>query len=432
MPLNATHDPGLRSWVESANPADTDFPLQNLPHGVFRRRGSREPFRGGVAIGTCIVDMAHASSLDVWMPAARQAARAAGEATLDALMALGATHWHLLRGELSRLLRAGAGEAPRLRDALVPMSDAEHALPARVGDYTDFLTSWHHALNAGAVLQPGAPPLANFKWLPIAYHGRSSTVEVSGATVHRPLGQARERDAHEPRFGPTRALDYELELAVWIGPGNARGQPIAVDVAEQQVFGLGLLNDWSARDLQGWEAMPLGPFLSKNFLTTVSPWIVTLEALEPFRCALPRSGGDPPALPYLRASRPDAGFDVQIEAWLHTARGGAQGTRLSRSSLRHCYWSVAQMVAHHSVGGCSLRSGDLLGTGTQSGPAAGEQGCLLELTRHGAAPLVLPSGEQRSYLHDGDTVSLRAWAERPGAVRIGFGECRGTVAPATG
>ena len=428
MPLDATHDAALTSWVATANAAGTDFPIQNLPHGVFRRHGTREPYRGGVAIGDCIVDMAHASSLDVWTPAAQAAARAAGEATLDALMALGPTHWRLLRAELSRLLSAGAREATLLREALVPMADAEHALPARVGDYTDFLTSWHHAANAGAILNPGAPPLPNFKWLPIAYHGRSSTVEVSGARVQRPLGQSRP-DIHGPRVGPSRGLDYELEIAVWIGPGNVRGEPIAIDTAEQHIFGLGLLNDWSARDVQAWEAMPLGPFLSKNFLTSVSPWIVTLHALEPFRCALPRRDGDPPPLPYLQPDRIDPGFDLQIEAWLHTARSGEQGMRLSHSSFRHCHWSVAQMVAHHTVGGCRLRSGDLLGTGTQSGPGAGEQGCLLELTRHGAEPLQLPSGERRGYLEDGDTVVLRAWAERPGSVRIGFGECRGTVVP---
>jgi fumarylacetoacetase len=432
MHLNETHDPALRSWVESAQAGGTDFPIQNLPHGVFRRRGTQEPWRGGVAIGECILDMAQAARLDVWAPDAREAALAAGEPTLDALMALGPPHWHRLRAELSRLLRAGAPQAARLREALVPLFAAEHALPARVGDYTDFLTSWHHMVNAGAVLQPGAPPLPHFKWLPIAYHGRSSTVEVSGAAVYRPSGQARAPDAQAPQFGPSRRLDYELEIAVWIGPGNVRGRPIAVEAAEPHVFGLGLLNDWSARDLQGWESMPLGPFLSKNFLTTVSPWIVTLEALEPFRCALPREPGDAPELPYLRSPRADAGFDLQIEAWLHTPRSGAPGTRLSRSSFRHSHWSVAQMVAHHTVGGCCLRTGDLLGTGTQSGPGPGEQGCLLELSHGGTRPIVLPDDERRAFLEDGDTIVLKAWGERDGAARIGFGDCRGTVRPAAG
>jgi len=424
--INETHDPALRSWVEAANVAGTDFPIQNLPHGVFRRRGTNEPWRGGVAIGESIVDMAQASALEVFSPSPRLAAQAAGASTLNALMALGPGHWHALRAELSRLLRTGSPHQARLREALVPIGQAQFALPARIGDYTDFFTSWHHMVNAGAIFQPGAPPLPQFNWLPIAYHGRASTVEVSGADVRRPCGQTRPRaGAAAPQFEPTRCLDYELELALWIGPGNERGRLIPIAEAEGHVFGVGLLNDWSARDVQGWESMPLGPFLAKNFLTSVSPWIVTLEALEPFRCPLPGAVHDAP-LPYLRPARADAGIDLQLEAWLQTA-GGAGPARLSRTSFRHCGWSIAQLVAHHTEGGCSLRSGDLLGTGTQSGPGEGEQGCLLELTRHGSMPLVLPGGERRSYLEDGDTVILRAWAERLGAMRIGFGECRGTV-----
>jgi fumarylacetoacetase len=425
MALDETHDPALTSWVESANVPDTDFPIQNLPHGVFRRRGSRAPFRGGVAIGDGILDMSAAAAQQVFGPAARDAAQAPGADTLNGLMALGPSHWHALRAELSRLLRHGAPEAQRLRDALVPQAEAEYALPARVGDYTDFSASRHHMASAGAIFQPGAPPPAHFDWLPIAYHGRSSTLEVSGTPVHRPFGQTRIAGGSAPQFGPTQQLDYELELALWIGRGSERGQPIGIHHAEQHVFGLGLLNDWSARDVQAWESVPLGPFLSKNFLTSVSPWVVTLAALEPFRCAPPPGRDD--ALPHLRPARVDSGFDLQLEAWLQVVDGAP--VRLSRSSFRHCHWSVAQLVAHHTSGGCSLRSGDVLGTGTQSGPEPGEQGCLLELTRGGTAPLELPGGACRGYLEDGDTIVLRAWGERPGAARIGFGECRGTVVP---
>jgi len=427
MTLDHTHDPALKSWVQSANAPDSDFPIQNLPHGVFRRRGSHESFRGGVAIGDCILDIGAAAAQQVFAPALREAVQAASADALNGLMALGPSHWHALRAELSRLLRDGAPEAQRLNDALVPQSQAEYTLPARVGDYTDFSASRHHMVNAGAIFQPGAPPLPHFDWLPIAYHGRSSTLEVSGAAVHRPCGQTRAAGHATPRLGPTQQLDYELELALWVGPGNPRGQPIDVDHAEQHLFGIGLLNDWSARDVQAHESVPLGPFLSKNFLTSVSPWIVTLAALEPFRCALPPCVRDDAPLPHLRPPRADAGFDLQLEAWLQAS--DATAVRLSRSSSRHCHWAPAQLLAHHTSGGCSLRSGDVLGTGTQSGPEPGEQGCLLELTRGATVPLELPGGARRGYLEDGDTVILRAWGERPGAARIGFGECRGTVMP---
>lgn len=427
MKTNATHDPGLRSWVASANTPDTDFPIQNLPHGVFRRRGAEEAWRGGVAIGDQILDMASACRAGVFAVHVQAAARAASAPALNELMAMGPGAWSALRAELSRVLRAGAAESKRLSACLVPQADAEHALPAHIGDYTDFFTSTHHMVNAGRIFQPDAPPLPNFGWMPIAYHGRASSVEVSGSRFRRPLGQTRAPGAPAPTYGPTQRLDYEMELAVWVGPGNARGQPIAVDAAEDHVFGLSLLNDWSARDVQAWEAMPLGPFLAKNFLTNVSPWVVTLEALAPFRCALARAPNDPPALPNLQQAAPQPGFDLQLEVWLQTAHSGEKAMRLSRSSFRHCHWSMAQMVAHHTEGGCNLRAGDLLGTGTQSGPGPGEQGCLLELTRGGREPVVLPNGETRAYLEDGDTVILHAWGERPGAARIGFGECRGSV-----
>lgn len=426
--LNATHDPALRSWVASAQAADTDFPIQNLPYGVFRRRGSGERWRGGVAIGDQILDLSLLAASGLARPELQSALMAAQGETLNPLMALGPTAWRPLRAELSRLLREGAAEQPGVAACLVPQAQAEHALPARIGDYTDFFTSWHHMLNAGRIFQPDAPPLPNFRWLPIAYHGRASTVEVSGAPVWRPKGITRAAGEAAPRFGPVERLDYELELGAWIGPGTPRGAPIPVGGAERHIFGLSLLNDWSARDVQAFEAMPLGPFLAKNFLTTVSPWVVTLEALAPYRCALPRGSDDPPHLPHLAPPDPGtAGIDIQLQALLQTPLGGDAVFELSRSSLRHGYWSLAQMLSHHAEGGCALRPGDLLGTGTQSGPGEGEQGCLLELTHGGQRPLHLPNGEQRRYLENGDTVRLRAWCERAGAARIGFGECRGTV-----
>jgi fumarylacetoacetase len=430
--LNETHDPSLRSWVGSANDPGSDFPIQNLPYGVFRRAGSTEPMRVGVAIGDMILDLPSACARGVFRGVAHEPAQRACAPTLNALMALGPPAWSALRLALSRLLRASAPEADGLRDCLVPRSEAVHALPAHIGDYTDFFTSQYHALNAGRVFQPDNAMLPNFKWLPIGYHGRSSSIAISGSGFQRPSGQVRAPGATTPVFGPTQRLDYELELGVFIGAGNGLGEPIAVDEAEDHAFGMCLLNDWSARDVQAWEAVPLGPFLAKNFFTTISPWIVTLEALAPFRCPLPREIGDPASLPGLwpRTGHLDGALDIELEARLVTPRTGSDGALLSRTSYRHAYWSAAQMIAHHTENGCNLRPGDLLGTGTQSGPTRGEEGCLLELTRGGKEPLSLPDGETRSFLHDGDTVVLRGWCERPGHVRIGFGECRGTVLPA--
>lgn len=427
--LNDTHAATLKSWVASANTGATDFPIQNLPHGVFRRQAAGEAFRGGVAIGDQILDLAAACGRGVFSGLASDAAELASASTLNGLMALGPPAWSALRMRLSELLREGAPEARVLQDCLVPQSDAQYTVPARIGDYTDFFTSWHHMLNAGRIFQPDAPPLPNFKWMPLAYHGRASSVEVSGASFHRPLGQTRAPGQATPGFGPTQRLDYEMELGFWVGPGNPRGEPIAIDDAENHIFGVSLLNDWSARDVQGWESMPLGPFLAKNFLSTVSPWIVTLEALAPFRCALPRQADDPPTLPHLTQTHAQPAFDLQLEVWL-TTHNNPQPARLSRTSFRHCYWSLAQMLTHHTEGGCNLNPGDLLGTGTQSGPTQGEQGCLLELSHAGQRPVPLPNGEVRAFLEDGDTITLRAWGEQPGAASIGFGECVGKVLPA--
>ena len=428
MTINATHDPRLTSWVASANKAGTDFPIQNLPHGVFRRKGTTEAFRGGVAIGDQILDMDAAVRRGVLDS---EAAKAAAAPTLNGLMALGRPAWTALRAELSRVLRHGAPEAARLHSCLLLQAEAEHAVPARIGDYTDFFTSHNHMLNAGRLFNPEAGVLPQFYSLPIGYHGRASSVEISGTAFQRPWGQGRGPEG-SPYFAPSRAVDYELELAAYIGPGNARGTPITIDDAESHLFGVCLLNDWSARDVQGWESNPLGPFLAKSFISSVSPWIVTMEALAPFRCAPVRPEGVPAPFPYLVAAPGSlpGGLDLELEVLIHTQKSAGQGMRLSRTSSRHGAWSLAQMLTHHTENGCNMNPGDLIGSGTQSGPTDAEKGCLLELSFGGRAPVMLANGETRGMLEDGDTVVLRAWAERDGFVRIGLGECSGTVLPA--
>ena len=433
--LNETHAPALRSWVASANNPSTDFPIQNLPFAVFRRQGSADAFRGGVAIGDQILDLAAAAAAGVFSGEAAAAVQAGAQDTLNALMAQGAVSWSALRLGLSRALREGASAQATLAACLVPQSDAEYGVPARIGDYTDFYTSVHHATNIGRQFRPDNPLMPNFKWIPIGYHGRASSIGVSGQTFARPLGQTMPPGAAQPVFGPCKRLDYELEMGVFVGGGNALGQPIAIGDAEASVFGLCLLNDWSARDIQAWEYQPLGPFLSKNFATTISPWIVTLEALAPYRLPFTRPADDPQPLSYLDApaNRAQGAIDVQLEVLLQTQamREQAQAAaRLTHTSYRHAYWTVAQMVAHHTVNGCNLQPGDLMGTGTLSGPTLDEAGALIELTVGGKQPLTLPNGQTRTYLEDGDAVVLRGWCEKAGAARIGFGECRGTVLPA--
>lgn len=433
--LNETHDPALRSWVASAQRAGADFPIQNLPFAVFRRAGRNEAWRGGVAIGDQIVDLAAVEASGVFTGPAAQAVQAAAQDKLNALMALGAPAWSALRLALSRALREGAPEQAALQSALVPQSEAEYDVPARIGDYTDFYTSVHHATNIGKQFRPDNPLLPNYKWVPIGYHGRVSSIGVSGQAFPRPKGQTMAPGATEPGFGPCKRLDIELELGIFVGAGNPQGEPVAMGQAEQHVFGICLLNDWSARDIQAWEYQPLGPFLSKNFATTISPWIVTLEALAPYRVAFTRPEGDPQPLPYLdsAANREKGAFDIQLEVGLQTPRlrEAAQAAAvICRTSYRHAYWTVAQMVAHHTVNGCNLQPGDLFGSGTLSGPTLDQAGALIELTQGGKNPVQLPNGEQRVYLDDGDAVVLRGWCEKPGAARIGFGECVGTVLPA--
>jgi fumarylacetoacetase len=440
--VNDTHDPALRSWVESANLPQASFPIQNLPFGVFRRAGGAvgtQAFRGGVAIGDQILDLAALHSARVLNGTAGEAVATCAQPTLNSFMALGADAWSTLRLALSQILRQGAkehgaAEEGVLRAALVPQRSAEFALPAHIGDYTDFYASIYHATAVGKLMRPDNPLLPNYKWVPIAYHGRSSSIRVSGHDFPRPVGQIKPPHLEQPDLSLTRRLDYELEVGIFIGSGNSPGSSISIDEAERHIFGLCLLNDWSARDVQGWEYQPLGPFLAKNFATTISPWIVTLEALAPHRLPWTRVASDPQPLPYLDSQRLRAtgALDLQLEVCIETAQMRAAGLaphRLSQSNFKHSYWTIAQMVAHHTVNGCNLQPGDLFGSGTQSGPAPEEAGSLLELTAGGKNALTLPSGETRSFLADGDRITLLGWCEREGLPRIGFGEASGTVLP---
>jgi fumarylacetoacetase len=432
--LNATHDRQVRSWVAGANEPLCDFPIQNLPFGVFRRRGSAERLRGGVAIGDQIVDL-QALGAAVPESAAGPALRAAGQPALNALMQLGPGAWHTLRIALFDMLSEHSAGRQLIERCLVPQTSAEFAVPAQIGDYTDFYASKHHALAVGKLYRPDNPLTPNYTWMPIAYHGRASSIGVSEQRVHRPFGQSLPKGAARPVFGASRRLDYELEVGIFIGTGNALGTTIGVDAAEEHVFGLCLLNDWSARDVQSWEAQPLGPFLGKNFATTISPWIVTLEALAPFRAPLERTTADEPGLPYLEsaATRAAGAFELELSVYLETAAmrsRGAAPERLARSNFRHAHWTIAQMLAHHTVGGCNLRCGDLLGSGTQSGPLPEEAGSLLELTAGGTHEITLGSGEKRTFLEDGDRVTLRGRCAREGFAAIGFGEATGRILPA--
>jgi fumarylacetoacetase len=430
--IDDTHNPQLRSWVESANADDTDFPIQNLPFGIFRRRHSQEAVRIGVAIGDQILDLPRCRDLGLLEGIAGDLPQAIAAPVLNPLMALGPSVMAQLRGRLIRSLDAerGGGD-PNL---LVAMDQAELLLPVAIGDYTDFYASVFHATNVGRIFRPDNPLLPNYKHVPIAYHGRSSSIVASGTDVNRPSGQSKAPDAPHPSFGPSERLDYEMEIGAFVGVGNALAQPIALDEAELHLFGLCLLNDWSARDIQAWEYQPLGPFLAKSFVSTISPWVVTLEALAPFRSpAFVRPSEDPRPLPYLSSTTNEesGGIDVTVEVLLSSAQMREQGLEplgLSRNSFLNMYWTVAQMVAHHTSNGCNLRTGDLLGSGTVSGPQNDALGCLLEITRQG--PVRLPSGETRRFLLDGDEVIFRGYCEREGYRRIGFGECRGTIVPA--
>jgi fumarylacetoacetase len=418
--LNATHDPKLRSWVASANEAGTDFPIQNLPFGTYSR-GPRHDRRIGVAIGDRVLDLRMAKLIDT--------------DDLNELMAQSPAKMSALRAAISQGLAEGSARQAEWEGCLSRQYAVVMHLPCRIGDYTDFYTGIHHATTVGKLFRPDAPLLPNYKWVPIGYHGRASSIGVSGQQFPRPLGQTKGPNDEAPVLRPSQRLDYELELGVLVGQGNAMGEPVDMAQAEAHAFGMVLLNDWSARDVQAWEYQPLGPFLAKNFASTISPWIVTMEALAPFRAAFTRPEGDPQPLPYLDSpgNREQGNIDVELEVWLETEamRDAGHGPeRLSQSSFRDAYWTVAQMLTHHTVNGCNLQPGDLLGSGTQSGARPEQAGSLLELSAGGKNPLTLANGETRTFLQDGDAIILRAWCEREGYQRIGFGECRGQVLPA--
>ncbi|GAC1516095.1 MAG: fumarylacetoacetase [Gemmatimonadaceae bacterium] len=437
-----THAPALTSIVDSANGEGTEFPIQNLPFGRFRRDSHGRP-RVGVAIGDAVLDLSAPAVWDVlggdvaWGGLdARAVAAACRESSLNALMGMGRGPQGVLRRALSRVLRAGPTDGDRRRRLsphLLARAECEMLVPADVGDYSDFYASIHHATNVGTMLRPDSPLLPNYKYVPIGYHGRASSIVASGAPVFRPSGQTMPPTAPAPAFGPSRALDYECEVGAFVGSGSSYGRTIPIADAEQHLFGLCLVNDWSARDIQTWEYQPLGPFLSKSFATTVSPWVVTMDALAPFRLpAPPRPAGDPAPLAYLRGEDDVAhgAFAIALEVTLRSRAMREQGiaaARLSLASFASMYWTLAQMTTHHASNGCNLRPGDLIASGTVSGADAGSRGCLLELTRRGAEPVVLPGGETRAFLEDGDEVTLHGWCEREGYRRIGFGECRGEV-----
>lgn len=431
--INHTHDPSLRSWVGSANNNKTDFPIQNLPFGVFLYREQTETPHIGVAIGDRILDLFASQQLGLFRELPEPLQAACTKPNLNTLMALGSGTTSTLRDRLSELLRLNDSQPLLETKILVPMSEAELLLPASIGDYTDFYASIFHATNVGKLFRPDNPLLPNYKYVPVGYHGRASSIVVSGTNIKRPRGQRKSAREASPTFGYSQLLDYEVEVGFFVSSGNDLGQSIPIETAEEHIFGLCLVNDWSARDIQAWEYQPLGPFLGKSFATSISPWIVTLEALAPFRCAaLARPQTDPAPLPYLYSPQNEhlGGIDLELELLLTSAQMRQQKIApmcLSRGSFKEMYWTIAQMLTHHTSNGCNLRSGDLLASGTVSGAETGTQGSLLEITRRGSQPIRLPTGEMRSFLEDGDEVILRGYCERQGYMRIGLGECRGKV-----
>ena len=419
----------LRSWVEAANEPGTDFPMENLPFGLFRRSGEEDDAHLGLAIGDSIVDLSGCYEAGLLEAIDEQVQAACTAPVLNELMALGNDASRAVRHTIAAMLMEGSMMQPELEPHVIRMRDAQMLVACAIGDYTDFYAGIHHATNVGAMFRPDNPLLPNYKWIPIGYHGRASSIIVSGTDFHRPYGQTRP-DANRLRSSARpRRLDYELELGVLVGPGNERGEPIPVDRGRRPPVRPLSVNDWSARDIQTWEYQPLGPFLAKSFATSVSPWVVTLDALAPFRTApYTRPDGDPQPLPYLAASD-HSGFDITLEVWLRTAQMN-EPVLLSRGNSGDLYWTLAQLVAHHSSNGCNLQPGDLLATGTISGRTKDSRGSMLELSWGGKEPVILPNGEERRFLEDGDEVILRGFCEREGHRRIGFGECRGTVLPA--
>jgi fumarylacetoacetase len=416
--IDHTHDPALTSWVASANTPDSDFPIQNLPFGRFRVANDPE-WRIGVAIGDQVLDVCQAALVP--------------DSDMNRLMDLSASERITLRRALSVGLRSGSDRASAWQEALHSIARVELGVPCRVGDYTDFYVGIHHATAVGKLFRPDAPLLPNYKWVPIGYHGRSSTLLPSGQPFHRPRGQIKATPGADPILVPTRRLDFELEVGMFIGRGNPIGQPITLDKAEQHLFGIVLFNDWSARDIQAWEYQPLGPFLSKNFASTISPWIVTMEALAPFRLPFARASGEPRPLPYLDGEQNTltGAVDIQLEVHMRTEsmrNAGLSAQRISTSNFAtSAYWTPAQLVTHHTVNGCSLSSGDLLGSGTLSGEQPEQAGSLLELTEGGRRAIELPNGETRTFIEDGDSIQLIGRCSRDGFRSIGFGPCDATV-----
>lgn len=420
-----------RSWVVSAN-GHPDFPIQNLPLGIFSHGDARK--RMGVAIGDYVLDLQAVMATGSLAGVAAQAVEAAASGELNSLFELGRGARVALREALLALLDHDRSEHRQLiEDCLIPAPDCVMHLPARINDYTDFYVGIQHATNVGKLFRPDNPLLPNYKYLPIAYHGRASSIRPSGTPVHRPAGQILAAGAAQPTLGPSARLDYELEIGVWISKGNTMGEPVSISEAHDHIAGLCLLNDWSARDIQAWEYQPLGPFLSKSFITTISPWVVTLEALEPYRRPQPaRPAGDPRPLPYLTDDKDQAqgAFDIELEVLIQSEQMRLKSLapqRLALSNTLSMYWTVAQMLTHHTVNGCQLQAGDLFGSGTLSGTEPGQYGSLLEITEGGTKPVTLSSGEERRFLEDGDEIFLRARCNRPGMASIGFGECRGKV-----
>lgn len=436
--IDETHDPARTSWVESANAPETDFPIQNLPFGIFLRTGSGELPRAGVAIGDRVMDIAMLRERGMFAGGGLHASEKCLQQSLNGLMALGPDPVTALRKRLSELLTVGSREhraiGNALEECLIPMTAVEMLMPVEIGDYTDFYASIHHATNVGSMFRPDNPLLPNYKYVPIGYHGRCSSIIISGGFVVRPTGQTKDAASAAPGFGPSKMLDYELEVGCFIGSGNQLSAPIPVGKSEEHFFGICLVNDWSARDIQAWEYQPLGPFLAKNFATTISPWIVTMEALAPFRIPeFRREKSDPQLLPYLRSEEnaSNGGIDLHLEVYLtsQTMRSsGLAPCRLSRGNFREMYWTFGQMLAHHTGNGCNVRPGDLIASGTVSGPAKDSRGCMMELTWRGTEPLPLPSGETRKFLEDGDEVIMKGYCVRDGFRRIGMGECIGRIA----
>ena len=437
--INETHDQNLKSWVESANAPDTDFPIQNLPFCVFSRSCTYENMRVGVAVGDFILDVFACYENCLFDDESFTVAVGTNNYCLDhSIMRKNANLQSAFRKRLTEILSETADEATRktVERNLIPIEEAELYVPAHIGDYTDFYCSIYHAMNVGKLFRPDNPLLENYKWIPIGYHGRASSIIVSGEDVMRPKGQNHSKENEPPVYIPSKALDYEMEVGFFVGKGNELGETIDIKDAEEHIFGLCLVNDWSARDIQGWEYQPLGPFLGKSFATTVSPFVVTMEALAPFRVpAFEREEGDPKPFDYLANEENEkrGGLDIKLEVYIQTEKMREQNFEphlLSQSNLKDLYWTIGQMLTHHASNGCNLQTGDLMATGTVSGKEDSERGCLLEMTKRGAEPVELPNGETRKFLEDGDEIIMKGFCEREGFRRIGFGECRGRIVPA--